>query len=532
MADITIKFADGSTHVYENVPNDVTREQALQRAAKDFSGKQVADVSRTSFAEMGAADVALQAARNVPASAARMVGDIYQAVTSPIQTGKAVLDIGAGALQNLLPERLVQMIGEDKPSRQMASQVGQFYKERYGSEEGFKKAVATDPVAVMADLSTVLTGGAAVAPRAAAAPLRAAASAVDPLALAARGTKQAVSAVGQAAAPALGMTTGVGSEAIRQAYRAGAEGGQRGQMFVESMRGQAPITDVLDAAKSNLEQMNRAKQAEYRQNMTAIKTDKTVLDFAGIDNSLQKAFDTVSYKGQIKNESAANKLSEARAKVDAWKQLDPAEFHTPEGLDALKQQVGDILESIPLEQKTARLAVGDVYNSIKSEISKQAPTYAKTMKSYADASDQIKEIERALSLGKKASADTALRKLQSIMRNNVNTNYGQRMALAQQLEQAGGKQFIPALAGQALSEMTPRGLQRASTVPSAILAGSVAGLPAAGASLVASSPRAMGELAYATGRAGRGLLDIEQRIPDLDYQTLFNLLYQSQQPKD
>lgn len=532
MADITIRFSDGSTHVYENVPNDVTREQALQRAARDFAGKQVADVSRAAFAEMGAGEIALQAAKNLPSSTAKMAGDIYQAVTSPIQTGKAVLDIGAGALQNLLPERLVQMLGEDKASRELASQVGQFYKQRYGSEEGVKKAIATDPAGVMADLSTILTGGAAVAPKAAAVPLKAAASAVDPLMLAARGTKQLGSAIGAAAAPGLGMTTGVGSDAIRQAYQAGAEGGERARMFTESMRGQAPITDVLDAAKSNLEQMNRAKQAEYRQNMTAIKTDKTVLDFTGIDKSLQKAFDTVSYKGQVKNESAANKLSEARDKVNAWKQLDPAEFHTPEGLDALKQQVGDILEGIPLEQKTARLAVGDVYNAIKSEISQQAPTYAKTMKSYAEASEQIKEIERALSLGKKASADTALRKLQSVMRNNVNTNYGQRMALAQQLEQAGGRQFIPALAGQALSEMTPRGLQRASTVPTALLAGNVAGIPAGAAALVASSPRAMGELAYATGAARRGLLDVERRIPELDYQTLLNLLYQSQQPKE
>ena len=532
MADITITFSDGSTHVYENVPNDVTRDQVLQRASKDFSGRQVANVSRTSFAEMGAADIAGQAIRNVPSSGARMIGDIVQAITSPVQTTKAILDVGAGALQNILPERLVQAIGEDRPSREVASQVGQFYKQRYGSEEGFKKAVATDPVGVMADLSTILAGGSMAAPRAAAAPLKAASVAVDPLALAARGAEKVVSATGRVAAPTLGMTTGAGSEAISQAFKAGAEGGERARLFTENLRGQAPITDVLDAARANLQQMNSAKQAEYRSNMAAIKTDKTVLDFAGIDKSLQDAFGKVSFKGQVKNESAANKLSQAQQKIDDWKNLDPAQFHTPEGLDALKQQVGDILETIPFEQKTARSVVGDVYNSIKTEINKQAPTYAKTMKSYSDATEQIKEIERALSVGKKASADTALRKLQSIMRNNVNTNYGQRTALAQQLEQAGGRQFIPGLAGQALSEISPRGLQRASALPTAFLAGTTGGIPAAAASLVASSPRAMGELAYGTGVASRGLLDVQRRIPELDYPLLLNLLYQSQQPKE
>jgi hypothetical protein len=532
MADITVTFSDGSTHVYEGVPNDVTRDQLLQRVSNDFSDRQVANVSRTSFAEMGAANIAGQAIRNVPSSAGRLVGDIVQAISSPVQTAKTILDVGAGALQNVLPERLVQAIGEDRPSRELAGQVGQFYKGRYGSEEGIKKAIATDPVGVMADLSTILAGGAAAAPRAVAAPIKAASRAVDPLTIAAKGAEKAVSATGKVTAPVLGMTTGAGSEAISQAYRAGAEGGQRARLFTENMRGQTDITDVLDAARANLDQMNRAKQAEYRSNMAAIKTDKTVLDFAGIDKSLQDSFNKVSFKGQIKNESAANKLAQAQQKVDDWKNLDPAQFHTPEGLDALKQQIGDILETIPFEQKTARSAVGDVYNSIKAEITKQAPAYAKTMKSYTDASEQIKEIERALSVGKKASADTALRKLQSIMRNNVNTNYGERLALAQQLEQAGGRQFIPGLAGQALSEITPRGLQRASALPSAFLAGSAGGLPVGAATLVAASPRAMGELAYGTGVASRGLLDVQRRIPELDYQMLLNLLYQSQQPKE
>lgn len=532
MADITVTFADGTSHVYENVPNDVTREQALQRAKKDFSDKSIQDVSRTSFAEMGALDVAQRAVANVPASASRMVQDIYQAVTSPVKTAKTVLDIGAGTLQNLLPESLVRMIGEDRPSREVASQVGEFYKQRYGSEEGLKKAVATDPVGVMADLSTILTGGSAVAPRAVAAPLKAAAAAVDPLSLAAQATRQGANLVGRAAAPILGMTTGTGTEPIVQAFRAGAEGGERAKMFTENLRGTAQITDVLDAAKQNLANMNLAKQAEYRQNMTAIKTDKTVLGFDGIDKSLENALGKVTFKGKVKNESAANKLAEVQAKINDWKNLDPTEFHTPEGLDALKQQVGDILESIPFEQKTARMVVGDVYNSLKQEINKQAPTYAKTMKAYSDATEQIKEIERALSLGQRASADTALRKLQSIMRNNVSTNYGQRLNLAAQLEAAGGRQMMPALAGQALSELAPRGIQRATAPIGGIGLFSTGGLPAVAGGALVSSPRVVGEAAYGAGVGTRGLLDLQRRMPELDYPTMFNLLYQSQQPKD
>jgi hypothetical protein len=250
--------------------------------------------------------------------------------------------------------------------------------------------------------------------------------------------------------------------------------------------------------------MNADKQAAYRADMNALKTDKTVLDFGGIDKSLGDAFGKVAFKGQIKNEGAANYLGKAQAEIDNWKQLDPAEFHTPEGLDALKQKVGDILESIPFEQKTARSAVGDVYNGIKNEIKKQAPKYADTMSAYSEASKLTKEIEQALSLGQKASADTSMRKLQSLMRNNANTNYGNRLDLAGKLEQAGGQEIMPALAGQALNSFTPRGLQSlAVSTPAALTSMAAGGLPAVAANYLATSPRLAGEMFYGAGKLAR-----------------------------
>jgi hypothetical protein len=62
-------------------------------------------------------------------------------------------------------------------------------------------------------------------------------------------------------------------------------------------------------------------------------------------------------------------------------------------------------------------------------VAQQAPDYAVAMDNYSKSADLLREMERALSLGNKASADTALRKLTSLMRNNVNTNYGERLRL-------------------------------------------------------------------------------------------------------
>jgi hypothetical protein len=531
MADITVTFNDGTSHVYRNAPESLTKDDVISRIAKDFSGKQITSLDRVAGGQkLSGEEVLTGAVTNFPSSVGSMLGDIYQAVTSPIQTTKAVLDLGAGILQNALPERLVQAVGEDKASRDLASKVGQHYVERYGSVEGAKRALATDPAGVMADLSTVLTGGAMLPTRAAPA-LATAARAVDPLMLAARATGKAVDITGSVAKPLLGMQTGAGTEAIGQAYKAGKVGGETSEMFKANMRGEVPQIEVLDAAKQNLSAMAEQRQTAYRTEMANISKDKSVLSFDGIDKAIDNAMNKVTYKGQIVNEEAFDKVVKAKAEIDAWKQLDPAEFHTPEGLDKLKQKVGSVLEKIPFEQKTSLTAVNEVYNGIKNEIKKQAPTYAKTMQAYSEATDLIREIERTLSQGKNASVDTQMRKLQSIMRNNVNTNFGQRLSLAQQLEQAGGKQMLPALAGQALNTYTPRGLQGASSIPTSLMAGSLFGNVAVPLSLATSSPRLMGEAAYGAGRVAKGLLDVQNRMPNIDYPTMFNLLYQAEQPR-
>lgn len=471
-----------------------------------------------------AKEVVKGAVSNLVPSTGKMIGDIVSAISSPLQTGKAVLDVAAGTLQNILPESIVQAVGEDKASRQAASQVAQMYVDRYGSVEGAKRAIATDPAGVMADISTVLTGGSMAATRApqVAGALSKAATMVDPLALAAKGAVAGARGAGKVAENVLGMTTGVGTEPISQAFKAGAEGGQRGQQFTQNLRGTADMMEVLDTAKQNLDAIRQERSKTYKANMANIKGDKTVLDFTGIDKAVDDAFNQISFKGKVKNQDAAAKLSEAKAMIDDWKTLDPAEYHTPEGVDALKQSVGQILEGLQPRTQSDTVIKG-IYNSIKNEINKQAPTYAKTMKSYSDSTDLIREVERSLSLGDKASADTAMRKLQSLMRNNVNTNYGQRLKLAQELESIGGQQMMPALAGQAMAEWTPRGIQRASALPTAVMT--------SGASLPLQSPRLVGEAAYGAGQATRGLLGIGERMPEIDYPTMFNLLYQAEQMK-
>jgi hypothetical protein len=263
------------------------------------------------------------------------------------------------------------------------------------------------------------------------------------------------------------------------------------------MRGESSFDDVVTAAKQGLQNMRKERAAAYRGGMVNIKNDKTVLDMTPINDAVNNIKQSGNFKGKIINQKAGGVIDEIDTVVADWSKSNPAEFHTPEGLDALKQAIGDIRDSTQFGTP-ARRAADSVYNAVKNEIQAQAPTYSKVMKDYSEASSTLQEIEKALSLGDKTSKDTAIRKLQSLLRNNAQTNYGNRLDLAKTLEQKGKVNLGPAIAGQAMNSWMPRGM-----VGSIEKAGMV-GAPFVAPSLLAAapftSPRLMGETLYGLGR--------------------------------
>ena len=320
-----------------------------------------------------------------------------------------------------------------------------------------------------------------------------------------------------------GLGTHTGGESIQQAAKAGFAGGGRLKSVIDNMHGNVPMTNVLNDVNSNLQKLGQAKSAQYRSGMIDISKDKTILDFTNIDDSITSSLNSTMFKGKITKPSENEVLVKVKSIIDDWRLENPEVYHTPEGMDALKQQVGDVLEGISFEKPNARRVVGDIYGSIKNDIAKQAPTYSKVMKDYGDATDYIKEIRASLVGGKKASADSSMRKLQSIMRNNANTNYGNRLDMAKTMTEQGGKDILPALAGQSLSSWTPRGMGAA--VATGLAGGSVIN-PTLLAPLAAQLPRLMGYGAIGTGLLGRGVSEaIQPTIPAIG--ALSNTFYQN-----
>ena len=105
---------------------------------------------------------------NVPKSTGEYIGSVSHAITHPVESAQSILNIANGALQHALPESanklMYQMNPELAKNKEIASNVADFYAQRYGSAENLKRSIAEDPVGVAGDLSSLLTmGGSATA---------------------------------------------------------------------------------------------------------------------------------------------------------------------------------------------------------------------------------------------------------------------------------------------------------------------------------------------------------------------------------
>lgn len=454
-----------------------------------------------------------EALRNAPGSAARLGGAILEAVTSPVQTVKGLGEVVAGGARNaaqaVLPESAFNYLTSfENPERMAevdakADAVGQFYKDRYGSVEGIKNTLATDPVGAAADAATVLYGGGALTPGRAGAAIQKAGSVVDPIANTGRAVSKTASFAGNRVADILGTTTGAGSLPIRTAFEAGQEGSTA---FRDQMRGVAPMDEVVNMAERGVDAIVKKRGADYQANnplgKPGARTPEAMqpLDTKPIWDKITEGSGMSRFQGVTYNEKAAKVTQELNDLMTAFEKA--PDGRSAVGLDKLKQGVYDIARDYPPGTAANKIAMG-VYKEIGGQIRKQVPAYDNLMKDYSQASELINEMRRTLSINDKATTDTTMRKLQSVMRNNVNTNYGQRQKLVDALAKV--EPDLPkALAGQALNDYAPRGLSR-------IAAGGagVAGLatmnPSTLAMLPLASPRIIGEAAFGSGRFAKSI---------------------------
>jgi hypothetical protein len=226
-------------------------------------------------------DVPGEALANVGPSAVSFYKGLVTAITNPVQTVSGLLDVSAGALQNILPKDLVDLVNQidNKPEAakravDAANAVGGFYKDRYGSIDALKNTLATDPVGAAADLSTLFTGGASATTRVAPATakvLTTAAKYTNPLApvtaatgyglaLSAKGTGNVVDAItGQRASTRAGSV-------VRNALTEDGRSPQNLQEALNALRTAPPNMTVrqalADVASPQVQYLGQTVQAK------------------------------------------------------------------------------------------------------------------------------------------------------------------------------------------------------------------------------------------------------------------------------
>ena len=466
-----------------------------------------------------------QALSNLGSSAGMLAGDMAHMIMHPLDTAGTILDAGAGGVRKLAPKALADFLDKmDKPEDTArieagANTFGAGLDDRFGSSENLRRTLATDPVGAAADLSGVLTLGGGAAARIpglarAGAVAQQAGRMIDPIA-------QTANVAGRVIEPivsnTLGLTTGAGVQSVREAARTGYQGGAEGAAFRDSMRGDIPASHVVDTARTAVAEIRQQRGAAYRADMAAVNQDPTVLNFAPINRAIRDVADVGVFQGRVINRSAAPVWTAIENVVDEWRMSDPAIVHTDEGMDALKKSIGDIRDSTDFGTPS-RVIADNVYHAVRQQIVNQAPGYARVMRDYETASDLLDNLQRTMSLHPNASVDTTLRKLQSILRNNANTNYGSRVELGNVLANSGARgadTIMPMLAGQMMNSATPRGLQALGAGGAGIAAtgAAVGGNPWFIPALAAASPRLVGETAHAGGRAARLADQLNNMIP-------------------
>jgi hypothetical protein len=97
MATYTVNFDDGTSHTYDNVPDDVTQDQVNARAANEFSDKNITGVS----AGEAPAPVAPEAPYKEPSLGEKVVGGVQtaaQTVAAHPTIAGAATELGLAAL--------------------------------------------------------------------------------------------------------------------------------------------------------------------------------------------------------------------------------------------------------------------------------------------------------------------------------------------------------------------------------------------------------------------------------------------------
>jgi hypothetical protein len=463
-------------------------------------------------------------------STIKMGQDIFHAVTSPVETGRAIGQLGSGIYSKAEGALGVRQDPQEKAQKEsMLDAFVDEYAKKYGSVQGFKKALAEDPAAVLSDASLFITGGTSAAARLTGVAGKtsgmagAAAKALEKTGQAAQFLDPIYSGARVAALPFAGAAkmmpyaesflSGSSVESLKDAGKVARYGTpEQREVFRAYQTGAARPIDMVDSFKDAL------YKAFDEKNQNFFKSHQDTFGTTGvpatnyvsrIDPAINDAFKLAYSVDPISGQTiqivggAAKALNDVVNKVNEFKSAAPGSMHsTLEGAHKLKMAIDDI-GSAYQKGTPDRKAVDMVRDAVLKTITddpKIGKQYASTMKAYQEASDKLRAIISEFGVGTGKNQYTALKKILKIKDSET-----KRSLLAELSKHNANLPYM--IAGAELSSLFPHGVRGAilgTTGIGAGIASAAAGFPAAIAGLAAHSPRVLGAVNYAAGRMGAG----------------------------
>ena len=474
-----------------------------------------------------------QALSNVDESGLQLLNDIVTPLLSPIQTAKDLKALGSSVI-NLFKE------GE-QGNEDLARQVGQFFKDRYGGLENIKRTFATDPVGMLSDISIILTGGATLAPKASATAnvLSKASKITSPIETALGTTVgKTASAAGEGVKQVSGVLTGTGVGALDTAIKTGRNYGTGSMAFIkEKLFGKKSIAKdkqkAFTDAKSGkispeniatdfdkaVKEIKDAKNIDYRNALKELKLQDIKINPNEIVNKIDSYLDSQATKLTLAdgvstmNTGYTRFSKKTQAMVNTIKKeleiiKNNPNLHTAEVLHNLKFKIDDMFSKDASGgfAKT-NIEISDIIDNKLSEVSNG---YGSMNKAYSTAKKLEKKLIDELGAGNKKGATKTINQLLSVMKDQNLTNYGTRLETLKVLDNITESNIFEKIAGTQLSNFVPSGLVGRSAVgigaaipvAESLLSGSSIpiSLPFAAAGVGLTSPKITGTVGNLAGK--------------------------------
>jgi hypothetical protein len=494
----------GSESIHDDAPSPVAVQEGtpprFSVSGSESFEKAPEQITRQLPQNAGIKDIASTAYANIPSSARKAVGELIYPFQHPKETLAGMKQLGAG----LASEYGGGYLGKDPQAERALETVKDYYKDRYGSLEGAKRAFAEDPIGTMMDVSTVMTGaggalraplrGAQLAGRTGSMMTRGLGAAgeligetgrlIDPVAASTKLGAMAAEPVTKGIIPnVLSMQTGKSAESLRRAEEAGASGNAE---FWKNLYERKTPEEVIATTKNALEAVKDQRSQEYLSTSQGWRSSQVPLSFGTIDSTLNNIVSTYTPRGGSAPARYMQKpLQEIQDTIDHYR----GSNKTMSDLDLMKRDLDKLYNSPDFRTGEAKAALGTVRNEVWQTIASHDPEYAKIMGEYEKATNEINSIISEIGTDR-SSVPNRLRKIIK----SSGTEALKRLAKEE-------PDLPYMLAGQELSTLHPGGIRGAlvSSLPYVAAAGTIHPAVALGAGL--SLPRVAGTVQAGLGTA-------------------------------